>query len=451
MRFSLSLSLSMLVLGLALAACSPERRDYGSGGTSSASSGAGGGSGCPMGTDDCDGDGECETNVVDNPEHCGGCNVACQLACKGTVCNDPVHIAAGFNHTCAVLAEGDLYCWGRNASRELGIDTNVDSPVPVKVPTAGPVVQVALGGGIFNDAAAQVEAAHTCAVLKDTTVQCWGSNSLGQLGTGSTGGPIGSPTKVVSLVKAVRVSAGGRHTCAVTEVGDLYCWGNNGSGQLGIGQVGNGEAAPKPVGNTVAAHVSAGAAHTCSLGIDGTLRCWGDNSWGRLGIGSQTDQPSPQLVSLATVERVTAGGQHTCALALGTVHCWGNGYSGQLGIENEFDWEEAPNVASKVPTAIFVAAGNEHTAAISGDGGSVYTWGNGPLGDGTTMSSYVPVKLDLADVAEVAAGQDHTCALTKKGQVLCWGNNASGQIGNGKIEPNQLTLTPTPVAWPAMP
>jgi hypothetical protein len=449
MRFSLSLS--MLVLGLTLAACSPERRDFGSSGTSSASSGAGGGSSCSMGTDDCDGDGQCETNVVDNPEHCGGCNVACQLACKGTICDDPVHIAAGFNHTCAVLAGGDLYCWGRNASRELGIDTNVDSPVPVKVPTAGPVVQVAVGGGSFNDAGMQVEAAHTCAVLKDTTVQCWGSNGKGQLGLGSTGGLIGSPTTVVSLVKAVKVSAGGRHSCAVTDGGALVCWGDNQSGQLGIGQASDGEGAPKPVFNADAAYVSAGAAHTCSLAVNGTLHCWGYNFWGRLGIGNQTDQPSPQVVSLAAVERVAAGGQHTCALAPGKVYCWGNGYSGQLGIENEFDWEEAPSVASNVPNAIFVAAGDEHTAAISGDGGSVYTWGNGPLGDGTTMGSYVPVKLALADVAEVAAGQGHTCALTKKGQVLCWGDNANGQIGSGTIDPMQPTLAPTPVVWPAMP
>lgn len=449
------LPLSTLVFGLALVACSPEKRDYGDvdggGGSSSASSGAGGGTSCPKDTADCNGDGFCETNVVDNPEHCGGCNVTCQLACKGTGCDDPVHIAAGFYHTCAVLAGGDLYCWGRNASRELGLGTNDDSPVPVKVPTAGAVTQVALGGESYADAAgAKVQAAHTCAVLTDTTVQCWGSNGEGQLGTGS-GGSNGNPTTVVSLVKAVEVSAGGRHTCAVTEMGTLLCWGANASGQLGIGLMGNGEVAPKTVLDAGMVQVSAGREHTCAVGMDKTLRCWGNNFWGRLGIGNQTDQPSPQLVSLAAVERVAAGGQHTCALDVGQIHCWGNGYQGQLGIENEFDWEEAPSVASKVPSALFIAAGGAHTRAISGDGGSVYAWGSGPLGDGMTTGSTVPVNIGLTEIAEVAAGEGHTCALTKKGQVLCWGDNSHGQIGNGSIDANQPVATPTPVAWPMMP
>ncbi|UQA59451.1 RCC1 domain-containing protein [Polyangium aurulentum] len=452
--FCSSLPASAALL-LALAACSPETRNYGSG-PSGSSSGSGGGTSCAAGTDDCDGDGECETNVTDNREHCGGCNVACQLACKGTTCDDPVHIAAGYDHTCAVLAGGDLYCWGRNTSRELGIGTLEDSPVPVKVPTAGPVVQVSLGGTSLTDAAGVMkEVAHTCAVLKDTTVQCWGNNVSGQLGIGASGSQ-DKPTTVVSLVGAKEVSAGGRHTCAVTDTGGasgLQCWGLNDVGQIGTGQVGADVEKAVPVTGLGAdvEHVSAGRDHTCATRADGTLYCWGENGWGRLGIGSQDDQASPQLVSLTGVGQVAAGGQHTCALKGGEIFCWGNGYQGQLGIENEYDWEEAPSVASNVPNAIFVAAGAEGTAAISGDGGNVYMWSSGlALGDGTDNTSYVPVKLALGDVVEVATGRFHTCALTKKGQVLCWGGNTHGQVGNGDASDAPL-LTPTPVAWPTMP
>jgi alpha-tubulin suppressor-like RCC1 family protein len=460
MRPSFSTSLfasAALLLGLPLAACSPETRNYGSG-PSGSSSGTGGGTNCPAGKDDCDGDGECETNVSDNPEHCGGCNVACQLACKGTTCDDPVHIAAGYDHTCAVLAGGDLYCWGRNTSGQLGIDTYEAAPAPTKVHTTGPVVQVSLGGTSYGsfEGGAMKEVSHTCAVLKDTTVQCWGNNASGQLGIGSSGGQP-KPTTVVSLVGAKEVSAGGRHTCAVTAMeggtSRLHCWGLNDAGQLGIGQVGANEQTAIPVTGLAGdvTHVSAGKAHTCATRVDGTLSCWGDNMWGRLGIGSQVDQPSPQLVSLTGVERVAAGGEHTCALKDGGVFCWGNGYQGQLGIENEYTWREAPSVPTSVPNAIFVAAGVTSTVAISGDGGNVYMWSAGlALGNGTDASSYVPVKLALGDVVEVAAGRFHTCALTKRGQVLCWGGNTHGQLGTGTAS-DALALSPTPVQWPSMP
>jgi len=446
-----SLPLLALVAFVFTSACTPAVRDYGSGG-SGGSGGAGqGGSGgsdaCPTGFANCDTSApDCETPVTDDPENCGLCGVTCARACVGTTCNDPVQIAAGHDHTCAVTALGELYCWGRNESGELGtgnVSGETFSSTPQKVPTAGPVRQVALGGVVISGTPPTLYA-HTCAILTDTTVQCWGANSQGQLGIGS-GGWQDKPSTVVSLVGAAEISAGGRHTCAALETGELKCWGSNDVGQLGIGAVGSDESAPIMV-QTGIKHVSAGRDHTCALSDTGNLYCWGKNGWGRLGIGSQMDQAAPVLVSLPGAERISAGGEHTCVTKAGELLCWGNGYQGQLGITNEFTWREKPSDPSAVPSAVFVAAGWQHTAAISSASGNPYVSGVGVApGNGQAMGDYVPIAVDLPGAVEIAAGRAHTCARTKAGKIYCWGENLKGQLGvapmaDVEVKPVEVTL-----------
>jgi hypothetical protein len=308
--------------------------------------------------------------------------------------------------------------------------------VPTKVPTAGPVRKIALGGTIQQGNPPN-EYAHSCALLTDTTVQCWGANSFGQLGIGS-GGWQDKPSTVVSLVKATDISAGGRHTCALTEKDELLCWGANDFGQLGLGQIGPEQQAPTFVMPGVKL-ISAGTDHSCAIQSTGELVCWGRNGWGRLGNGSQMDQAAPVVVSLTGVERVSAGAEHTCALKVGEIYCWGNGYQGQLGIDGEFSWREKPTVPSIVPMANFVAAGWQHTVGISGIDGQVYGWGvTVPVGDGGMAGDYVPKASAFFDVVEIAVGRAHSCALTKSGHIYCWGDNKNGQIGAGMVGAQEL-------------
>ncbi|MDI1480001.1 hypothetical protein [Polyangium sp. y55x31] len=445
-------SVSAFVVGLALVACSPEARDYGTGGGGAGGTGGAGGSGgdaCDPGTANCDGAPGCETDVTDDAANCGGCSVRCQLECSNSACNDPVQIVAGYRHSCVRTALGDVYCWGNNSSYELGIGDMLDQFVPQKVAVSGKAVHIDAGGGAFTNAAgADQIVAHTCAVLEDTTVQCWGANTNGQLGT-SNGNWQDKPTTAVSLVGATEVSAGGRHTCAVTNQGELYCWGANDKGQCGLGSTSEKVEVPSLVALTDVAHVSAGYEHTCAVKKDGTLHCWGVNGiYGRLGIGDGPDQLSPKVVSLIGADQISAGYEHTCALKGGKQYCWGNGYQGQLGIDGEFTWRTTPTDASAVPSPISVSSGFQHTASVSGTDGKPYVSSTVVrIGDGTTNTTYVPLPVELPDVVEIAAGWRHTCARTKKGEIHCWGDNKEAKftapdMGDEILSPHLIGFLP---------
>jgi alpha-tubulin suppressor-like RCC1 family protein len=184
-------------------------------------------------------------------------------------------ITSGGAHTCAVIDDGSLHCWGRNMEGQLGIDTTDDATMPVHVSSLADVAFASAGRN------------HTCAIAGGT-LHCWGDNAENQLGVGDAD-PHLSPTPVTipGDPPVVRVSAGDRHSCAVTLAGDLYCWGANESNQLGTGEVdplGAPEAPiaiPGPVADVVA-----GTRHTCALTMPGDVYCWGDNRAGQLGTGS---------------------------------------------------------------------------------------------------------------------------------------------------------------------
>ena len=225
-----------------------------------------------------------------------------------------IALSAGYNHACGLVADGTLRCWGSNAQGQLGNpSTLVGSEVPVAVPNVSGVLAVTAG------------AFHTCVLLQDHTVRCWGRNDSGQLGDGTYTASF-TPVTVTGLSNITAVAGGGSHTCALSADGSIRCWGDG-----YLGQLGNGSSAPSttPVqvsGITNALEVAAGWAHSCARLSTGALRCWGEGTSGELGDGAMQTATTPVTVSgISTAIGLTAGWyQHSCALLCGAgVRCWG--------------------------------------------------------------------------------------------------------------------------------
>ncbi len=398
---------------------------------------------------------------------------------------------AGASYTCA-LATDQVRCWGFGREGELGYPgiTTVgatDTPGSVGPVNFGPGrTAVAISAGDY----------HTCAILDDGNMECWGFGGDGRLGYGNTNnlgdrqtpgavGPVDlglGPTGLRHTAQAI--SAGGAHTCAILDDGSVRCWGFGFSGQLGYGnkyRVGDGAtnvdggpdqsvASVGPVnlgpGHTATA-ISAGSYHTCAILDDGSVRCWGYGANGQLGYGNTNNvgdgiptkgAPADQTVASAgpvdlgghTAQAISAGGAHTCAiLDDGSVRCWGYNADGQLGYGNTGNVGDQQTPGSAGPvylgperTARAISAGKTHTCAVLDDG-SVRCWGyggNGRLGYGNTSNvgdaptatpgTVGPVDLGAGRTATaISAGEDHTCARLDDGHVRCWGFGGNGRLG----------------------
>ena len=350
-------------------------------------------------------------------------------------------VVAGGAHTCALSSGGAVKCWGSNLTGQLGDGTVTDRLTPVDVAglTRG-VVAISAGGR------------HTCALSRGGAVKCWGGNDYGQLGDGTSGTNRLTPVDVVGIAGGVvAVSAGKDHTCALTSGGAVKCWGGNDYGQLGDGTSGTSRLTPVDVFGLAAGVVaiSAGQDHTCALTSGGAMKCWGWNALGQLGDGTiWTDRLAPvDVVGLTSgVVAISAGWWHTCALtSSGAVKCWGSNNYGQLGDGTSGASRLTPvDVVGLASGVVAASAGGDRTCALTGNG-AVKCWGYnelGQLGDGTSGTlRLTPVDVvGLASgVVVVSAGKDHTCALTSSGAVKCWGDNNSGQLGDGTRGMDQLT------------
>jgi alpha-tubulin suppressor-like RCC1 family protein len=367
-------------------------------------------------------------------------------------------IATGYGHTCALISDGTVTCWGYGADGQLGTGNTNTSDVPVAV----------TGGALENKTVTQIAtgAYHTCALISDGTVTCWGFGADGQLGTGNTidsNIPVAVTGGALANKTVTQISTGAYHTCALISDGTVTCWGWGGGGLLGTG---NNNSSDVPVAvtggaleNKTVTQIATGSAHTCALISDGTVTCWGWGGGGQLGTGNNNSSDVPVAVTggaLAnkTVTQIATGGAHTCALISdGTVTCWGNGAYGQLGTGDTVD--------SNIPVAVTggalanetvtqIATGNLHTCALISDG-TVTCWGNGAggeLGTGNNNSSNVPVAVTggaLANktVTQIATGDLHTCALISDGTVTCWGNGANGELGTGNNNNSNIPVAVT--------
>ena len=349
-------------------------------------------------------------------------------------------VAAGYAHSCAIVAGGRVRCWGSNSYGQLGVASPTQTEVPTLVDGLEDVVQITAGSY------------HTCAVRNDGTVWCWGRNSDGQLGIGNFVSQT-APRLVLYIYDVVSLSAGNYHTCAVRSGGTVSCWGLNNYNQLGNGTSTTKSSVPVTVHNyyspwsfmlTGQSKLAAGGYHTCSVGTDGNAHCWGRNSYGQLGTGStslrSTNGPVNDTIS-ASIADVSAGLYHSCAeLSTGQARCWGNNAYGQIGVNSTSSPVLSPSyVVAKAGMFFWVVSG-----VIASDGGyyhSCYLTSSGfqycagynsygQLGLGTTVSPYrYATPTTFSDIVAFSSGAYHTCSRAADDTIYCAGRGSNGQLG----------------------
>lgn len=321
---------------------------------------------------------------------------------------------------------------------------------------------------------------HSCGLMQDQTVKCWGNDDYGQLGTAGatvsstcfpaaaiTGTPqiCVAPVAITGLSTVTALAAGGYHACALITGGAVKCWGRNDRGQLGDGTTVSKATLVTPI-TSGALGIAAGRFHSCAVMTGGAVRCWGSSENGQLGASglpgdctsayfadfaqTETYCPTPfNVVGVSSATAVAAGYGHTCALISdGSVRCWGDNSEGQLGHFTSIS-PSAPVAVDSVSSVKQVVANDVRSCTMSGTGNIVQCWGHnqwGEVGNGNTTEQDTPVPVvnlpSSPSVLSVATGAGHTCTLMSDGTLRCWGDNQFGELA---------TTTATPVTTPVTP
>jgi alpha-tubulin suppressor-like RCC1 family protein len=367
----------------------------------------------------------------------GGQSATTTLTVRSVVANGPP-VAVGSNHTCALSVDGHAYCWGLNSSYQLGDGTNEERLSAVSV--SGGLRFVALTSGVGG--------AFTCGLEASGTAWCWGTNGSGQLGDGTTSNRA-VPTRAFSERRFTQLAAGSSFVCGIATDGDTYCWGANNLGQLGTNSTGMSTIPVRVSGAPRFQQVVAGGSHACGLLSTGEVRCWGYNFWGQLGNGTTNgSDPVPVPVAVSTSQRFTnlaAGANFTCGLtANGSAFCWGVNQNGHLGTGTLVD-QSIPTAVAGGPYAS-ISAGFSHGCGVTTTG-AASCWGlntSGQIGDGTRDQRAAPVSVSGGTTfLRLYLGQQHSCGMGTAGSLLCWGLNTAGQLGDGT---RSNLVAPSPVS-----
>jgi alpha-tubulin suppressor-like RCC1 family protein len=358
------------------------------------------------------------------------------------------YIAAGAGHTCMLTTSGRVECWGANQFGQLGGGdgpyTAVDQGPGVEISGAQSWVKANVRGISGKMIAITAGYYHTCALVESGEIFCWGLNDAGQLGDGTTTDS-NIAVSVESLDgKGKLIAAGAKHTCALLDDDSVMCWGDNSEGQLGNG---SDQSSSSPVNVSglpkTISQIAAGVVFTCALTHDGDIYCWGNGDYGRFGEGLEGINPIPVKLNLAAGPAVelAAGDYHLCArTSSADVCCWGGLSSGQ-------DYNpQIPFILNRDSTEYLqLAAGGGHTCGLT-TSDAVYCWGDnyfGQLGDGSDLGSWTPSNAMglTSEVLRIASGTGHVCALLFDNSVKCWGDCSNGQCGDSTISWNWKTYT----------
>jgi alpha-tubulin suppressor-like RCC1 family protein len=358
----------------------------------------------------------------------------------GTTPVDQITLALGAVHGCARLPVGTVRCWGDNGAGQLGLGVAFDAGAyeirsVVPRPVVGIDDAIAIGAGLT----------HSCVVHRTHRISCWGNNFFGQLGTSPTALERSEkPLAVAGVDDAIAVAGGVSFTCAIRSDKSVVCWGANYSGQLGDGMAAD-RPKPEPVknlGNVV--DISLGFDHGCAAHVDGTVSCWGGNTFGQLGNGGTAPQPiADKVKGLADVVRIASTESFVCALQRGgAVQCWGKNDRGQLGTGTASATPRtSPKPVPSLTEARSVSVGEDHACAVT-KGGAVVCWGRadeGQVGTGvvvaqnTSFAAPVPVA-GVKPARAVWTGGRRSCSITDDDHAFCWGLNDDGQLGNGSTD-----------------
>jgi alpha-tubulin suppressor-like RCC1 family protein len=310
--------------------------------------------------------------------------------------------------------------------------------------TAVTVVEKGVPSGDYTDVTIAPSLWTTCGHTAANGIRCWGMNSSGQLGDGTTLDR-SSPVQVSTSLSFAQVESGNGQTCGITPSGDLYCWGNLSFVSGSLDQ----SPAPRLMSNSLSfADVSIGESSACATALGGVAYCWGGNEFGAVGDGTRVNRTTPvAVVGGFSFEQVVVGGDFACGrLATGAAYCWGRNELGQLGDGETIDQPVPISVAGDLLFTT-IAASSTYACGLT-KSGAIFCWGNNfgvVQGTGSGGQSTVPVIVNSGqEFTQLSAGLFHACALTAKGAAWCWGANDHGELGNGST--SSVRKTPVAVA-----
>lgn len=363
--------------------------------------------------------------------------------------NPQDRIAAGAAFTCAIKADNTVWCWGRNDQGQLGNSAHfllTESVLPVQVAVFG-------SGTAATPMAVVAGAEHACVLTTTGAVWCWGRNGWGQAGV--NGPTQWDPVQVVVGGTVTQLAAGGSNTCAVLADNSVRCWGQNNFGQLGTGTA---DVAAHYTPETVqgipasftVASIDIGTGHVCASSAMGEVWCWGRYTYGRLGTTVTSNAPiatrTETLSGIAT--DVSAGAEHSCVVVGAGLVCFGRNNFGQSGQPTSTSQFSTPTAMTINGTVLRVSAGDAFTC-VTLNTGAVQCFGNnaaGQLGRGNAVSfdATPGVVLGLSSGASaISVGASHACVIESDGDVLCWGLNDFGQLGdNSQLNRNSAVAVP---------
>ena len=373
-----------------------------------------------------------------------------------------VQIASGLDHTIAIRNDGTLWAWGDNDAGQLGFGDRVPRDIPTMVPDAG------ISGTAWTAVAAGDH--FSIALRDDGSLWAWGNNGNGRLGIGNTVQQL-TPTAVlttgVSGTVWTDIVAGNNFALGLRNGGNLYAWGNNGQGRLGVGDTAQ-RTAPTAVlttgvSGTAWTDISAGGTFAAAIRSDGTLWTWGNNTAGQLGLNDTTNRTAPYAVVATGVSGtewidVSTGTNFTIALRNdGTLWAWGSNGGGRLGVG---DMTQRLTPAAVVTTDVSgtgwtdISTGDNFALAVRNDG-SLWAWGgngDGRLGLGDTLQRTAPAEVSTTEISGdewtlISAGNNFSIAARDDGTLWSWGNNALGQLGKGITGAGQGDGTNNRMPW----